>query len=158
MAIRFDRHDASDSRAVGSCGFGWNGQIPFKELAQVTASTQAMIFILAADPPDDIDAMWELPQDSWVDPFAFFEVVNPFSAADGLAGLHRWRDWGRSKPRWNLQTARRFFIGLAGTRAPRIMSGRGKTSLSTDGNLCREFTKPFRARRCRNQSLHRLKT
>jgi prepilin-type processing-associated H-X9-DG protein len=89
---------ASYSRADGMNGYGWNGQTPFKKLAQVNPPTQAMLFIEEADPRGYNDGTWVIQQSSWVDPFAIFHgVVSTFSFADGHVESHRWRDGGTIK-------------------------------------------------------------
>ena len=84
---------ASYSRADAVGGFGWNGQVPFKRLAEVRPPSQVMVFIEEADPRGYNNGSWVMEATRWVDPFAIFHGrVSTFSFADGHAEGHLWRD------------------------------------------------------------------
>ena len=63
---------ASYSRADAVGGFGWNGQVPFKRLAEVRPPSQVMVFIEEADPRGYNNGSWVMEAAGWVDPFAIF--------------------------------------------------------------------------------------
>jgi prepilin-type N-terminal cleavage/methylation domain-containing protein len=108
---------ASYSKADGMNGGGWSGQTPYKKLAQVRPSSDAMVFIEESDPRGYNNGTWVLGIGGWVDPFAIFHsTVSTFSFSDGHAEHRKWRNSGTIKAATDSANGQSSFYWPGGTK------------------------------------------